>query len=167
MGGGDLRFSFNGFELGDIIAWNVSLLPGPFAAGEPPVALSVIEDLKVLALAEAEILVGPGIVVIKGDKNFCSRRVSLRDLRHRSDRVGRRGRHRAHLWHHSLYVWISYPLRFFFLRVRGTAETLAHSCCFFFLSIYNHVGFLGFRHVYKNILLLLLFVYSLYSLVSI
>lgn len=67
----DLRLCFDRLELGHIVGWDVSFLFGQLAAGQPPVTLGVIDDLKVLPLLEAQVFIRSGVIVIQGNKDFC------------------------------------------------------------------------------------------------
>lgn len=59
------RFCLHGLELGHVVAGDVALELGGVGPGEPPLALRVVDDVEVLPLLEAEVLVGPRVVVVQ------------------------------------------------------------------------------------------------------
>lgn len=131
----DLRLGLYGLQLGDIVAGNVALLSGPLAPRQPPVALSVVQYLQMLALPEAQILVGPGVIVVEGDEYLCRRNLRLRYLRHGPYGIRRRSGNRTGLRGHRLYAGrIADPVRLLLLRVARTAKTVSHFFCLFFFS---------------------------------
>ena len=58
------RFCLHGLELGHVVAGDVALELGCVGPGEPPFALGVIDDVQVLPLLEAQILIRPRIIVV-------------------------------------------------------------------------------------------------------
>lgn len=64
------RLSFYTLQLGHIVGGNVSFLFGGLGPRKPPVPLSVVQDLQVLPLTEAQVLVCSGVVVIQRDEYF-------------------------------------------------------------------------------------------------
>ena len=60
-----LRFGLHGLQFSHVIAWYVSLKLAGVGLGEPPLSLGVINDVEVLPLLEAEVLVGPRVVVVQ------------------------------------------------------------------------------------------------------
>ena len=79
------RLSFYTLQLGHIVGGNVSFLLGGLGACKPPVPLCVIEDLQVLPLAEAQILICSGVVIIESDEYFWR---ACRSFRVREGRQG-------------------------------------------------------------------------------
>ena len=65
-----LRFGLHGLQFSHVIAWYVSLKLAGVGLGEPPLSLGVINDVEVLPLLEAEVLVSPRIVVIQRHKDL-------------------------------------------------------------------------------------------------
>ena len=57
-------------ELGHVVAGNVSLEFSGVRPGEPPLSLSVIDDVEMLTLLKAEVLISPGIIVIQSNEHF-------------------------------------------------------------------------------------------------
>ena len=58
-------FSFDTFQLRNIVWRYVPLQFGSLGPGKPPVTLSVIQDVQMLAFLEWKVLIGPGIIIIK------------------------------------------------------------------------------------------------------
>ena len=65
-----LRFGLHGLQFSHVIAWYVSLKLAGVRLGEPPLSLGVINDVEVLPLLEAEVLVSPRVVVIQRHKDL-------------------------------------------------------------------------------------------------
>ena len=65
-----LRFGLHGLQFSHVIAWYVSLKLAGVGLGEPPLSLGVINDVEVLPLLEAEVLVSPRVVVIQSHKDL-------------------------------------------------------------------------------------------------
>lgn len=122
----DSRFRLDRLELRHVVAGDVALLPGAFTPREPPVALRVVEYLQVLALPEAQVLVGASVVLVERDEYLGGRDVRVRDLRHRPDGVRRWGRHRTRLGRDRLDTGVAYSFRLLLLHVCGVAEAVAH-----------------------------------------
>ena len=65
-----LRFSFHRLQFGHIVARDVAFLLCCLGPCEPPITLGIIDNLQVFAFLEAQVLVGPCVVVIQGHKHL-------------------------------------------------------------------------------------------------
>ena len=61
----NLRFSLDGFLLGDVVGWDVAFLLGGATPGEPPVALGVVENVEVFSLFKGQAFVCSRVVVVQ------------------------------------------------------------------------------------------------------
>lgn len=119
------RFRFDRLEFSDVVARNVALLPGPFALGEPPVALGVVDYLQVLSFSEAQIFVRASVVVVESDEYLCGSDIRVRNLRNRPDGIRRGRRYRINLRRDRL-DGIDDPVRVILLHDR-IAATVPHA----------------------------------------